>query len=99
MIDISPQNVYIENVFRDSSMVEHAAVNRRVAGSSPARGAKNPEVQTPVLRGFLLVRASYGCLISLPVRPFDSHPTLPYIATVPLVYCAGRILYARVGSL
>ncbi len=23
-------------------MVEHSAVNRRVAGSSPARGAKNP---------------------------------------------------------
>ncbi len=27
-------------IFRDSSMVEHPAVNRRVAGSSPARGAK-----------------------------------------------------------
>ena len=26
--------------FLDSSMVEHPAVNRRVAGSSPARGAK-----------------------------------------------------------
>ncbi len=26
--------------FRGSSMVEHATVNRRVAGSSPARGAK-----------------------------------------------------------
>lgn len=32
----------IPNVaFLDSSMAEHAAVNRRVAGSSPARGAKN----------------------------------------------------------
>ena len=30
----------LEQRFRDSSMVEHAAVNRRVAGSSPARGAK-----------------------------------------------------------
>ena len=27
--------------FRDSSMVEHAAVNRRVVGSSPTRGAKS----------------------------------------------------------
>ncbi len=27
--------------FLDSSMVEHAAVNRRVVGSSPTRGAKN----------------------------------------------------------
>ena len=25
--------------FRDSSMVEHSAVNRRVGGSSPLRGA------------------------------------------------------------
>ena len=36
----SPQ---ILNLFRGSSMVEHAAVNRRVAGSSPARGAKKPQ--------------------------------------------------------
>ncbi len=28
-----------EGTFLDSSMVEHSAVNRRVAGSSPARGA------------------------------------------------------------
>jgi hypothetical protein len=27
-------------IFRDSSMVEHAAVNRRVVGSSPTRGAQ-----------------------------------------------------------
>ena len=26
------------HIFLDSSMVEHSAVNRRVAGSSPARG-------------------------------------------------------------
>ena len=31
------------NKFRDSSMVEHSAVNRRVAGSSPARGANKPQ--------------------------------------------------------
>ncbi len=37
------------NVFRDSSMVEHSAVNRRVAGSSPARGAK----KSGTLAGFL----------------------------------------------
>ena len=29
-----------EKIFRDSSMVEHAAVNRRVVGSSPTRGAE-----------------------------------------------------------
>ncbi len=28
-------------VFLDSSMVEHAAVNRGVVGSSPTRGVKN----------------------------------------------------------
>ena len=30
----------IPEVFLDSSMVEHSAVNRRVVGSSPTRGAK-----------------------------------------------------------
>ena len=29
------------NVFLDSSMVEHTAVNRGVVGSSPTRGVKN----------------------------------------------------------
>ena len=33
----------------DSSMVEHSAVNRRVAGSSPARGAV---FETDVSNGF-----------------------------------------------
>ena len=28
-----------DNIFLDSSMVEHAAVNRSVVGSSPTRGA------------------------------------------------------------
>ena len=27
-------------------MVEHSAVNRRVAGSSPARGAKKPQTKS-----------------------------------------------------
>jgi hypothetical protein len=31
--------------FRDSSMVEHAAVNRRVVGSSPTRGATKHKPQ------------------------------------------------------
>jgi hypothetical protein len=31
--------------FRDSSMVEHAAVNRRVVGSSPTRGATQHKPQ------------------------------------------------------
>ena len=35
---ISSNNV--DQIFRGSSMVEHATVNRRVVGSSPSRGAK-----------------------------------------------------------
>ena len=31
---------YTEDVFLDSSMVEHSAVNRGVVGSSPTRGAE-----------------------------------------------------------
>ena len=31
---------YVLSIFLDSSMVEHSAVNRVVAGSSPARGVK-----------------------------------------------------------
>ena len=44
--------------FRDSSMVEHAAVNRRVAGSSPARGALRlaPSLAPVVGRGRFLGR-------------------------------------------
>ena len=30
----------VQHIFLDSSMVEHSAVNRRVAGSSPARGVR-----------------------------------------------------------
>ena len=33
------ETVYNEVTFLDSSMVEHAAVNRGVVGSSPTRGA------------------------------------------------------------
>ena len=40
LIDIFYQNSMIL-LFLDSSMVEHSAVNRVVAGSSPARGAEN----------------------------------------------------------
>ena len=32
------QRIKIANVFLDSSMVEHTAVNRGVVGSSPTRG-------------------------------------------------------------
>ena len=32
--------ILADKIFRGSSMVEHATVNRRVAGSSPARGAR-----------------------------------------------------------
>ena len=34
------ENYICAQTFRGSSMVEHATVNRRVAGSSPARGAE-----------------------------------------------------------
>jgi hypothetical protein len=48
-IDFSRQFAYIDKPnlkgFRGSSMAEHAAVNRRVVGSSPTRGAKNPDQQ------------------------------------------------------
>ena len=37
-------------IFRDSSMVEHAAVNRRVVGSSPTRGAVR--LTPPAMVGF-----------------------------------------------
>ena len=33
---------YNKKVFLDSSAVEHSAVNRRVVGSNPTRGAKKP---------------------------------------------------------
>ena len=35
--------------FRDSSMVEHSAVNRRVVGSNPTRGAKISEERIRLL--------------------------------------------------
>ena len=44
----------------DSSMVEHAAVNRGVAGSSPARGASETAGLTAVfLLHFILVDIGY----------------------------------------
>ena len=39
------QGASLESTFLDSSMVEHPAVNRVVAGSSPARGALRPHGQ------------------------------------------------------
>ena len=39
-IDEQVKKVYTSEVFLDSSMVEHSAVNRRVVGSSPTRGVK-----------------------------------------------------------
>lgn len=47
-LDISSVKIYfyahILIVLRGSSMAEHAAVNRRVVGSSPTRGAKIPTI-------------------------------------------------------
>ena len=47
----------VSPTFLGSSMVEHSAVNRRVAGSSPARGAnipkklvRNPEIEKVPIR-------------------------------------------------
>ena len=39
-IDEQVKKVYTSEVFLDSSMAEHSAVNRRVVGSSPTRGVK-----------------------------------------------------------
>ena len=40
-------------IFLDSSAVEHSAVNRRVVGSNPTRGAKKSPVNISVCRIFL----------------------------------------------
>ena len=37
-----------DSIFRGSSMVEHATVNRRVVGSSPSRGARKRNSLTKV---------------------------------------------------
>ena len=57
-----------ELIFLDSSMVEHAAVNRGVVGSSPTRGAQffrpgGQEVKTSPFHG--------GNTGSIPVRVTD----------------------------
>ena len=38
VLDFFADTVYNINIFLDSSMVEHTAVNRGVVGSSPTRG-------------------------------------------------------------
>jgi hypothetical protein len=54
--------------FRDSSMVEHAAVNRRVAGSSPARGAFTGQtiLSWPFFGGAIPWRQGLDFRMSLP---------------------------------
>ena len=58
--------LYPEKVFcLDSSMVEHAAVNRGVAGSSPARGARDSFPQR--------TSAGFGSVVKrLRHRPFTA---------------------------
>ena len=43
MFGFEGANLHKKKVILDSSMVEHSAVNRVVAGSSPARGARAKE--------------------------------------------------------
>lgn len=79
----------------------------RANSSERAEGPRNREFHIRTSRlappnrrwgDFVLVGTSYGSLISLPVRhPFDSHPTLPYIALVLLIPRAVGIIHARVG--
>jgi hypothetical protein len=40
----------------DSSMVEHSAVNRRVVGSSPTRGAESRSVNINVYGSFAVMK-------------------------------------------
>ncbi len=47
---LSPRRMVL-SLFLDSSMVEHSAVNRRVVGSSPTRGAFLREDRAPWSRG------------------------------------------------
>ena len=56
-----------------SSMAEHAAVNRRVVGSSPTRGAKNPFLLLS-RKGFFVARRRYhrgeGAEVSPQIFPY-----------------------------
>lgn len=49
----SPSALSRRRKFRDSSTVEHAAVNRRVVGSNPTRGAKKRQKYRQVLLPFV----------------------------------------------
>jgi hypothetical protein len=64
--------------FRDSSMVEHAAVNRRVVGSSPTRGAKGPK-NSKIVRVGLQV-AGHSMRHCLRVFRFSFSSILPILS-------------------
>ena len=57
LIDKIHKKEYYNGIFLDSSMVEHSAVNRVVAGSSPARGVSEYLVEVPQTLCFVC-----GCL-------------------------------------
>lgn len=65
---------YAANLFRDSSMVERAAVNRKVVGSSPTRGANNKSRQKT---GFIILNtihfysSPFGIVISSNIKKSD----------------------------
>ena len=62
-------------VFPDSSMVEQAAVNRKVVGSSPTRGARQAGEQADAgLRPF---RSSYGRYPKMNAAYLSSMPKSP----------------------
>ena len=68
---LSPSNKEPQkNVILDSSMVEHSAVNRVVAGSSPARGVDGLVVKRLRHRPFTAVTR-----VRIPSRSFNqNHP-------------------------
>ena len=55
---------YMYLIFLDSSVVEHSAVNRRVVGSNPTRGAKTCKYNT--YRFFCIIRN----LLSYYIKPY-----------------------------
>ncbi len=73
--ELSPILIFVaqqHTPFLDSSMVEHAAVNRAVVGSSPTRGARNFK---PSLIGGLF----YYPPIFKPIRGGIQDDAAPYL--------------------
>ena len=77
--------LYPEKVFcLDSSMVEHAAVNRGVAGSSPARGARQRS---------RCYRYNFGSVVKrLRHRPFTAVTRVQFPSESSIIKCASAHL-------